>query len=84
MVLSNLGRLGTDFDFGGGQRASELWFSPPCFTPMGIALGIGTTIGNDPASTLLTFRSRRAQLDASQTGDFADAYIESLEELSSP
>jgi len=84
MLLSNLGRLETTFDFGPGLSATELWFSPPCFMPMGIAIGIGTTIGADPAATLLTFRARAALFGQPLTDKFADAYVEALHDVTSP
>lgn len=63
-ILSNLGRLDEDLDFGRELRAREVWFSPPTRMPMGLALGAVTAAGR----LHLMFRYRHPQF-----GDSAEA-----------
>ncbi|MDQ4020149.1 MAG: hypothetical protein M3257_00580 [Actinomycetota bacterium] len=73
-ILSNLGRLDEDLDFGPELRAREVWFSPPTRMPMGLAVGAVTTAGR----LHLVFRARRPLFGPAQLARFADRYLAAL------
>ncbi len=76
-ILSNLGRLDDDLDFGPELRAREVWFSPPTKMPMGLAVGAVTA-----ADRLhLVFRYRHPQFDPTDAADFAHRYVVALDHL---
>ncbi len=73
-VLSNLGRVAEPLSFGELGDARELWFSPPCRMPLGLAVGAATYGGR----LSLMFRYRRAQFAPDAAARFADLYVELL------
>jgi NRPS condensation-like uncharacterized protein len=73
-ILSNLGRLDEDLDFGPELRAREVWFSPPTRMPMGLALGAVTAVG----WLHLVFRYRHPLLGPVEVAGFADRYLAAL------
>ncbi len=74
-VLSNLGRLPAQLDFGADAgTATELWFSPPGRMPLGLA--VGAAIIDD--EIFLTIRYCKAQFDASGAAAFAHTWREVL------
>jgi NRPS condensation-like uncharacterized protein len=73
-ILSNLGRLDADLDFGPELRACEVWFSPPARMPMGLALGAVTAAGR----LHLVFRYRHPLFGPAEVADFAGRYVAAL------
>jgi NRPS condensation-like uncharacterized protein len=73
-ILSNLGRLDEDLDFGPELRAREVWFSPPTRMPMGLALGAITAAGR----LHLVFRYRHPLFGPAEVAGFADRYLAAL------
>ncbi|MGB8962123.1 MAG: hypothetical protein WCC38_09240, partial [Pseudonocardiaceae bacterium] len=76
-ILSNLGRLEEDLDFGPELRASEVWFSPPVRMPMGLAVGALTSAGR----LHLVLRYRHPLFGPADIVDFADSYRAALGHL---
>ncbi|MGH3670151.1 MAG: hypothetical protein ACRDSH_05885, partial [Pseudonocardiaceae bacterium] len=76
-ILSNLGRLPEDLDFGSELRADEVWFSPPVRMPMGLAVGAVTAA----ARLHLVFRYRYPLFSPAQVADFAHRYLVALQDL---
>jgi NRPS condensation-like uncharacterized protein len=76
-ILSNLGRLDEDLDFGPELRAREVWFSPPTRMPMGLAVGAVTAGGR----LHLVFRYRHPLLDPADVAGFADRYLTALDHV---
>ncbi|MGH3944662.1 MAG: condensation domain-containing protein, partial [Pseudonocardiaceae bacterium] len=73
-ILSNLGRLDEDLDFGPELRAREVWFSPPTSMPMGLAVGAVTAGGR----LHLVFRYRHPLFGPADIAGFADRYLAAL------
>jgi NRPS condensation-like uncharacterized protein len=73
-ILSNLGRLDEDLDFGPELRAREVWFSPPARMPMGLAVGAVTAAGR----LHLVFRYRYPLLGPAEAAGLADHYVAAL------
>lgn len=69
-VLSNVGRVDATLVFGELGAATELWFSPPCRMPLGLAMGASTYEGR----LFLTFRYRHALWNEEAAEQFADLY----------
>jgi NRPS condensation-like uncharacterized protein len=76
-ILSNLGRLDDDLDFGPELRASEVWFSPPARMPMGLAVGALTAVGR----LHLVLRYRHPLFGPAEIAGFADSYRAALGRL---
>jgi NRPS condensation-like uncharacterized protein len=76
-ILSNLGRLDDDLDFGPELRASEAWFSPPARMPMGLAVGALTAAGR----LHLVLRYRHPLFGPSEIAGFAGSYRAALSHL---
>ena len=76
-ILSNLGRLDENLDFGPELRAREVWFSPPTRMPMGLAVGAVTAAGR----LHLVFRYRHPLLDPADVAGFADRYLTALDHV---
>ncbi|HEX8760751.1 MAG TPA: hypothetical protein VF734_12435, partial [Pseudonocardiaceae bacterium] len=76
-ILSNLGRLDEDLDFGPELRAREVWFSPPTRMPMGLAVGAVTAGGR----LHLVFRYRPPLFSPTNVADFANRYLTALDQL---
>jgi NRPS condensation-like uncharacterized protein len=76
-ILSNLGRLDDDLDFGPELRAHEVWFSPPTRMPMGLAVGAVTAAGR----LHLAFRYRHPLFGPTEAADFAHRYLTALEHV---
>jgi NRPS condensation-like uncharacterized protein len=76
-ILSNLGRLDDDLDFGPELRASEVWFSPPVRMPMGLAVGALTAAGR----LHLVLRYRHPLFGPAEIAGFADSYRAALAHL---
>jgi NRPS condensation-like uncharacterized protein len=76
-ILSNLGRLDEDLDFGPELRAREVWFSPPTRMPMGLAVGAVTARGR----LHLVFRYRHPLFGPTEAADFANRYVAALGEF---
>ena len=76
-ILSNLGRLDDDLDFGTELRASEVWFSPPARMPMGLAVGALTVAGR----LHLVLRYRHPLFGPAEIAGFADSYRAALGHL---
>ncbi|MBX3252327.1 MAG: hypothetical protein KF901_34455 [Myxococcales bacterium] len=74
-VLSNVGRVDAPLVFGELGPATELWFSPPCRMPLGLAVGASTYEGR----LFLTFRYRHALWNEEAAEQFADLYLSVLE-----
>ncbi|MGH8965276.1 MAG: hypothetical protein ACRDXB_08095, partial [Actinomycetes bacterium] len=77
-ILSNLGRLDEDLDFGPELRAREVWFSPPTRMPMGLAVGAVTAGGR----LHLVFRYRHPLFGPADIAGFADRYLAALGQAS--
>lgn len=73
-ILSNLGRLDEDLDFGSELRSREVWFSPPTRMPMGLAIGAVTAGGR----LHLVFRYRHPLFGPADIAGFADRYLAAL------
>src|SRR3712207_335414 len=76
-ILSNLGRLDEDLDFGCELRACEVWFSPPTKMPMGLAIGAVTAGGR----LHLVFRYRPLLFGPGDVAAFADCYLIALDQV---
>ncbi|MGH3998341.1 MAG: hypothetical protein ACRDTJ_12855, partial [Pseudonocardiaceae bacterium] len=76
-ILSNLGRLDEDLDFGPELRAREVWFSPPTRMPMGLA--VGTVTAGDRLH--LVFRYRHPLFGPAEVAAFADRYVTALDQV---
>jgi NRPS condensation-like uncharacterized protein len=76
-ILSNLGRLDEDLDFGPELRACEVWFSPPTRMPMGLAVGSVTAGGR----LHLVFRYRHPLFGSAEAAHFANRYVAALGEF---
>ncbi|MGH3975921.1 MAG: hypothetical protein ACRDS9_21710, partial [Pseudonocardiaceae bacterium] len=76
-ILSNLGRLDEDLDFGPELRAREVWFSPPTRMPMGLAVG-AVTAGD---RLHLVFRCRHPLFGPADLIGFADRYVTALDHV---
>lgn len=76
-ILSNLGRLDDDLDFGPELRATEVWFSPPARMPMGLAVGALTAAGR----LHLVLRYRHPLFGLAEIAGFADSYRAALGHL---
>jgi NRPS condensation-like uncharacterized protein len=76
-ILSNLGRLDEDLDFGPELRAREVWFSPPTRMPMGLAVGAVTAGG----WLHLVFRYRHPLFGPAEAADFANRYLTALDQV---
>ncbi|HZA16095.1 MAG TPA: hypothetical protein VE645_04235 [Pseudonocardiaceae bacterium] len=76
-ILSNLGRLDEDLDFGPELRAREVWFSPPTRMPMGLAVGAVTAGGR----LHLVFRYRYPLFGPADVAGFADRYVTALNQV---
>ena len=76
-ILSNLGRLDEDLDFGPALRAREVCFSPPTKMPMGLAVGAVTAGGR----LHLVFRYRPPLFSPTNVADFANRYLTALDQL---
>ncbi|MDQ4011556.1 MAG: hypothetical protein M3228_12885 [Actinomycetota bacterium] len=76
-ILSNLGRLDENLDFGPELRAREVWFSPPTRMPMGLAVGAVTAGGR----LHLVFRYRRPLFGPTEAADFANRYLAALDQV---
>jgi NRPS condensation-like uncharacterized protein len=76
-VLSNVGRVDEAFSFGDGVQATELWFSPPARTPMGVGLGAACYRGR----LHLAFRYCRSAFGPAAIERFAGLYLEGLSDL---
>ncbi|MDQ4133343.1 MAG: condensation domain-containing protein [Actinomycetota bacterium] len=80
-LLSNLGRLEHDFDFGPGVgRPGQVWFSPPARIPLGVAIGALT----DGDQLRLTFRVRHPLLGPGAAARFALCYPATIDEVVAP
>jgi NRPS condensation-like uncharacterized protein len=76
-VLSNVGRVDEAMSFGDAGVGTELWFSPPNRSPMGLSLGVAFY-----ADRLhLAFRYCRSQFGAAEVAHFSGLYHEALREL---
>ena len=73
-ILSNLGRIDEDLDFGPELRAREVWFSPPTRMPMGLAIGAVTAEGR----LHLVFRYRHPLFGPAEAAEFANRYLTAL------
>ncbi|MCA1702157.1 MAG: hypothetical protein LC808_02350 [Actinobacteria bacterium] len=78
-ILSNLGRLHEDLDFGPELCAREVWFSPPTRMPMGLAVGAVTAGGR----LHLVFRYRHPLFGPADVAAFADCYVAVLGHVAS-
>jgi NRPS condensation-like uncharacterized protein len=76
-ILSNLGRLDEDLDFGPELRAREVWFSPPTRMPMGLAVGAVTAAGR----LHLAFRYRHPLFGPTEAVGFAHRYLTALDHV---
>jgi NRPS condensation-like uncharacterized protein len=76
-ILSNLGRLDEDLDFGPKLRAREVWFSPPTRMPMGLAIGAVTAEGR----LHLVFRYRHPLFGPAEATEFANRYLTALDQV---
>jgi NRPS condensation-like uncharacterized protein len=76
-VLSNVGRVDEAMSFGDAGTATELWFSPPNRSPMGLSLGAAFYADR----LQLAFRYCRSQFGAAEVAHFSDSYQEALREL---
>ena len=76
-ILSNLGRVDEDLDFGPELRAGEVWFSPPARMPMGLAVGALTAAGR----LHLVFRYRHPLFGPAEIAGFAGSYRAALDHL---
>jgi NRPS condensation-like uncharacterized protein len=76
-ILSNLGRLDDDLDFGPELGAREVWFSPPTRMPMGLAVGAVTAAGR----LHLVFRYRHPLLGPTEAAGFAHRYLTTLDHV---
>ncbi len=76
-ILSNLGRLDEDLDFGHELPAREVWFSPPTRMPMGLAVGAVTAAGR----LHLVFRYRHPLFSPADVARFADRYVTALDQV---
>ncbi|MGH3603928.1 MAG: hypothetical protein ACRDQI_07855, partial [Pseudonocardiaceae bacterium] len=76
-ILSNLGRLEEDLDFGPELHAGEVWFSPPVRMPMGLAVGALTAAGR----LHLVLRYRHPLFGPAEIAGFADSYRAALGHL---
>jgi NRPS condensation-like uncharacterized protein len=76
-ILSNLGHLDEDLDFGLELRAREVWFSPPTRMPMGLAVGAVTAGGR----LHLAFRYRPPLFSPNDVAGFADRYLTALDHV---
>jgi NRPS condensation-like uncharacterized protein len=76
-ILSNLGRLNEDLDFGPELRASEVWFSPPVRMPMGLAVGALSAAGR----LHLVLRYRHPLFGPAEIAGFAGSYRAALDHL---
>jgi NRPS condensation-like uncharacterized protein len=76
-ILSNLGRLDEDLDFGPGLRAREVWFSPPTRMPMGLAVGAVTARGR----LHLVLRYRHPLFGPTDVAGFANRYVTALDQV---
>jgi NRPS condensation-like uncharacterized protein len=76
-ILSNLGRLDENLDFGPDLRAREVWFSPPTRMPMGLAVGAVTAAGR----LHLVLRYRHPLFGPAEAAEFANRYLMALDQL---
>lgn len=73
LLLSNLGRVPEPFpSLGDGTPA--LWFSPPCWQPTPVSIGVVTVGGR----VHLVFRHMFRVLDRDAAASFADLFLEQL------
>jgi NRPS condensation-like uncharacterized protein len=79
-ILSNLGRLDENLDFGPELRTRAVWFSPPTKMPMGLAVGAVTAEGR----LRLVFRYRHPLFGSAQVAAFADRYVTALGHIAAP
>lgn len=78
ILLSNLGVLEHDLDFGPGVGSpADVWFSPPARMPLGMAVGALTAGG----TLRLTFRVRHPLLGPDAAARFAACYESALDEV---
>lgn len=73
-VLHNLGRLPSPLPEGNKLQVTEMWFSPPCRLPMGLAVGAATF--NDQLH--LAFRYSHHQFNTAGAQAFADLFIKQM------
>ncbi|HWC11411.1 MAG TPA: hypothetical protein VG455_09335, partial [Acidimicrobiales bacterium] len=77
-LLSNLGPIGHDLDFGPAVGAPvHVWFSPPAKMPLGLAIG-AVTVGEE---LHLVFRVRHPLLGPGARTRFAASFQAALDEL---
>jgi NRPS condensation-like uncharacterized protein len=77
-LLSNLGMIEHDLDFGPGVGTpSHVWFSPPAKLPLGLAVGALTSDGE----LHVAFRVRHPLFGRQALARFADCYASALRSL---
>jgi NRPS condensation-like uncharacterized protein len=75
VLLSNLGSMNEPPSFGpDAGETTEVWFSPPCRMPLGLAVGAVTAGGR----LHLVFRYRHPLMSAGAARRFAERYVEAL------
>lgn len=75
-MLSNLGRVPDPAPSLAGDDPETLWFSPPCWEPTPVSVGVATVDG----SIQLVFRYMTTTLDRTAAESFADLYLDRLAE----
>ncbi|MDF1781799.1 MAG: hypothetical protein P1U67_10920 [Alcanivoracaceae bacterium] len=73
-VLHNLGKLPSPLPDDNKLKVTEMWFSPPCRLPMGLAIGAATY--NNQLH--LAFRYSHHQFDAAGAQAFCDLFMKTL------
>lgn len=73
-MLSNLGRVPEPALSLDGEGPAPMWFSPPCWQPTPLGVGVATVEG----TMRLVFRYVTTTLDRAAAESFADLYLERL------
>lgn len=73
-VLSNLGRIPDPTPTLADDDPENLWFSPPCWGPIGVGIGVATVGGR----IHLVFRHGFDRFDADAAESFAELYLDRL------
>lgn len=76
-MLSNLGRVPAPAPSLTDDGPSELWFSPPCWEPTPLGIGVVTVDG----SMQLVFRYASTTMDRGAARRFADRYVGSIDRI---
>lgn len=76
-MLSNLGRIPGPAPSLTDAGPGELWFSPPCWEPTPLGIGVVTVGG----SMQLVFRYASTTMDRAAARRFADRYVESVDRV---